>query len=643
MTLLYHQVSLLSTPIQYEKIKNRLIQGGELTHKVINHIFEERYFGSYSQNHRKLLVKLSLLNSFSFDFIVNLYDGNGTDLEYLKRNVFLFEESIGNRYYIHNMYRIFLQSKKYILSDDEKTAVWQQAALYHLNSGDILEAVECFRKCGDHGNMLDTIFNSAISVFGISEQTAELYLEYFDLLTPEELQKNPLVECCKALIYTCTYQLEQAEPLLIKLEQDLSRIATPDAMSILGEVYIVHGLVSMMRADESFGDHFKKAVDLLPNGSKLSKTNDMKVCNNYSFFMPDNLPGTKDRIERAIHYGVPWMARAMNGGINGMEHVFSAEMAYLSFKLESAQQHAYRAIYKAKKTEQYDLICNSYFILARTAYLQGNFKEMRKHIDSIVAYAEKYEIGVLKEIRDTALTWYYIKLQDYAKIPKYIFSIDYSNNDGPTYNNRLTYMRLLIAYSNYLISTGENSKVVALLDFPYIYDAITQDYLAGYILRAIGYYNLGDFTTAIDMLWQAYDLSYNNGLTALFIEAEKPMISLIDAARRQNGYNFDPKWMDYIEEQSRIATKHAVAIRKDYRIMNTVKANDNPLTKKELDILQALSRGMKREEIASERYISINTVKTYIRSIYNKLGTSNRAEAISIAISRGYITGINEP
>ncbi len=53
-----------------------------------------------------------------------------------------------------------------------------------------------------------------------------------------------------------------------------------------------------------------------------------------------------------------------------------------------------------------------------------------------------------------------------------------------------------------------------------------------------------------------------------------------------------------------------------------------PLSERERDIVQYLGRDMTVAEIASHLYISNNTVKTHLRSIYRKLGASSREDAL---------------
>jgi LuxR family maltose regulon positive regulatory protein len=56
-----------------------------------------------------------------------------------------------------------------------------------------------------------------------------------------------------------------------------------------------------------------------------------------------------------------------------------------------------------------------------------------------------------------------------------------------------------------------------------------------------------------------------------------------------------------------------------------------------MEILTGLSQGLTREELAVASSISVNTVKSVIRSIYNKMGAINRADAVRIATAMGIL------
>jgi two-component system, NarL family, response regulator LiaR len=63
-----------------------------------------------------------------------------------------------------------------------------------------------------------------------------------------------------------------------------------------------------------------------------------------------------------------------------------------------------------------------------------------------------------------------------------------------------------------------------------------------------------------------------------------------------------------------------------------------PLTERELEVLNLLAQGMPNKEIAAHLIISERTAKFHVSSIMGKLGATNRTEAVSLAAQRGLIT-----
>jgi LuxR family maltose regulon positive regulatory protein len=61
-----------------------------------------------------------------------------------------------------------------------------------------------------------------------------------------------------------------------------------------------------------------------------------------------------------------------------------------------------------------------------------------------------------------------------------------------------------------------------------------------------------------------------------------------------------------------------------------------PLTDRELSILRALRGPLSARDIGAELYLSINTVKSYTKSLYRKLGVVTRADAVR----RGHELGL---
>ncbi len=59
------------------------------------------------------------------------------------------------------------------------------------------------------------------------------------------------------------------------------------------------------------------------------------------------------------------------------------------------------------------------------------------------------------------------------------------------------------------------------------------------------------------------------------------------------------------------------------------------LTRREMEVLELLSRGMRNREIAASLYLSEKTVKNHISSILAKLQVNDRTEAALLAAKHG--------
>jgi DNA-binding NarL/FixJ family response regulator len=62
-----------------------------------------------------------------------------------------------------------------------------------------------------------------------------------------------------------------------------------------------------------------------------------------------------------------------------------------------------------------------------------------------------------------------------------------------------------------------------------------------------------------------------------------------------------------------------------------------PMSRREVEVLRRLARGMVYKQIAGELGLSTSTVRTHLHNVYRKLGAMDRAQAVLIATERGWI------
>ncbi len=65
--------------------------------------------------------------------------------------------------------------------------------------------------------------------------------------------------------------------------------------------------------------------------------------------------------------------------------------------------------------------------------------------------------------------------------------------------------------------------------------------------------------------------------------------------------------------------------------------SDDPLSEREVEVLELATEGNRNRDIAERLFISIETVKAHIKHIMEKLGANDRTQAVTIAMQRGII------
>lgn len=76
---------------------------------------------------------------------------------------------------------------------------------------------------------------------------------------------------------------------------------------------------------------------------------------------------------------------------------------------------------------------------------------------------------------------------------------------------------------------------------------------------------------------------------------------------------------ELVEGLERIAAGEAIGLHNGHAIHN--------LTPREREVLAMLGLGLSNREIANALYLGVETVRTYVRRVYQKLGVSNRTQA----------------
>ena len=65
---------------------------------------------------------------------------------------------------------------------------------------------------------------------------------------------------------------------------------------------------------------------------------------------------------------------------------------------------------------------------------------------------------------------------------------------------------------------------------------------------------------------------------------------------------------------------------------------EKPLTKRELEVLALIKKGLTNNQIGQQLFIAERTVKFHVTAILSKLNADNRTEAVNISLKRGLLS-----
>ena len=131
---------------------------------------------------------------------------------------------------------------------------------------------------------------------------------------------------------------------------------------------------------------------------------------------------------------------------------------------------------------------------------------------------------------------------------------------------------------------------------------------------------------AIEALRKAIDLARSTGVRRPFLVLEPDVLARLLSQLR----DLSPDLEDVIE---RLLSAMGRRQSNDLGIL----ALTDPLTDREMSVLQFLPTMMTNAEIAAELYVSLNTVKAHLKKIFRKLAVTNRRQAVQRARQIGLL------
>jgi LuxR family maltose regulon positive regulatory protein len=150
------------------------------------------------------------------------------------------------------------------------------------------------------------------------------------------------------------------------------------------------------------------------------------------------------------------------------------------------------------------------------------------------------------------------------------------------------------------------------------------------ILQSLAYQAQGDQPRALASLERALTLAEPEGFVRIFVDEGEAIRSLILDFRfkiEKSARNGVHPLLSYIDKLL-TAFPQPLANTTKSKIQNRNSVIVEPLSERELEVLKLLRSELSGPEIAERLIVSLNTLRTHTKSIFNKLGVNNRRAAV---------------
>ena len=147
------------------------------------------------------------------------------------------------------------------------------------------------------------------------------------------------------------------------------------------------------------------------------------------------------------------------------------------------------------------------------------------------------------------------------------------------------------------------------------------------VVQALARHAAGDGTAAFAALDAALGIAEPEGYFRVFLDEGPAMTRLLKAAARR------PTASAYVQELVR-AGEGTVARGRPSRPTDGLV---EPLSERELEVLRLLRSDLGGPQIASELFVSVNTLRSHTKNVYSKLGVGSRRAAVRRAEELGLI------
>jgi LuxR family maltose regulon positive regulatory protein len=297
-----------------------------------------------------------------------------------------------------------------------------------------------------------------------------------------------------------------------------------------------------------------------------------------------------------------------------------ARMAYQRNDLERAHDHGQRFLHLIHQMESVATFPSYAVLLAQIRLAQGDVTGAAAILDEAEAFVHQHDF--LFELPNVAA----------AQV------LTFLRQGNQTAAAHLAQTRdLPLSQARVHLAQGDPGAALAVLE-PFHRQAEakgwTDDLLKAMVLQALAHQAGGAMERAVQALGDTLALAEPGGFVRLFVDEGPPMAQLLAQAAAQG---IRPPYTERLLAACAADAALRGGIPGPLPDGSASQILIEPLTPRELEVLQLIGEGRSNDEIGNRLYLALSTVKGHNRVIFGKLGVQRRTEAVARARELGLL------
>lgn len=587
--------------------------------RELYHYYDEVIWNIWDEQLKNILLAACEFSEYTLELIERItgYEKLAGMIEHAY-SIGNFVTNIGTeKYQIDPVLKDYvLWKRSFVYSGQDLKNLYLTAAEYYEEINDVENALEYYHKAGQDERMIRLLTQKA----ECDPARAQLFKtrKYLFALEDEQIRKDPALIVSASMLHSVLLSTEESEKwyqVLAEYAEDESR--TPEERREIKNRIQFLDMSLMHRLPALRVDSLYKAAQLMKK--EKTKIAEMAITGNspsllnggvdFSFFLKRSSEERK-KLLMPLEEVYGRMGRALYAV--GTAECMIEQNSGGDFDISRLLNRAYAV---ADVKDRMDICMVAVVLLSRLHLLRGQIRVTIEQMNEFNKKIKKEDASYLIPNMHAFEAWVFLLQGDTGMAKEWLKEAPNENVEFYI-TERYCYMQKV----RVLIAAGNLEHAYSLLKrLDLFYAVYHRDYyrIKGKVLESILLYRLGDRIWE-KVLMEALDGAEEYHYVRLISDEGTAIMPLLEKLKK----NVRQKEFvrEVIGEADKMAKMYPDYMEPEFKLQE-------PLTKKELEILNLIHRGKRSEEICEICNISYSGLKFHNRNIYRKLGVSSRIEA----------------